>query len=292
MASASSDSNDTRHAGPPLGIVAIVFVVLFLAGLYPVTMFGGQPYFPGPWESADTIVTFFQNRSSGVLATAFLHFGAAIPLGIFTATVVSRLQLLGVRAAGAFIALFGGLATAFTMIVSSSILWTMAQPGIAQDRTLVQALYWLDQALGGSGFSVPFGLLLAGISIPAALMKLLPKWLIVLGIFDRGLWRIELDQLDRSQGAFSCAVDAVSGICVADRRRICHAENGRSIMTKRIRAFVFFECVAFTAAALTHFGILVNGYEHQKAGTAKSVIALVLLVGLILMLYEFIDVAT
>ena len=30
-----------RHRGPPLGIVAIVFVSLFIAGLYPVTVFGG-----------------------------------------------------------------------------------------------------------------------------------------------------------------------------------------------------------------------------------------------------------
>ncbi len=180
--SASSVSNDIGHAGPPLGIVATVFVLLFIAGLYPVTMFGGQPYFPGPWESSDTIVTFFQTRSAAVLATAFLHFGAAIPLGIFTATVVSRLQFLGVRAAGAFIALFGGFATAFTMIVSSSMLWALTQPGIAQDRTLVQALYWLDQALGGTGYSVPFGLLVAGISISAGLAKLLPKWIVIPGL--------------------------------------------------------------------------------------------------------------
>jgi len=180
--SASSVSNGTRHAGPPLGIVATVFVVLFLAGLYPVTMFGGQPYFPGPWESPETIVTFFQTRSTGVLATAFLHFGAAIPLGIFTATAVSRLQFLGVRAAGAFIALFGGFATAFTMIVSSSMLWTLTQPGIVQDKALVQALYWLDQSLGGSGFSVPFGLLIAGICISAGLAKLLPKWIVIPGL--------------------------------------------------------------------------------------------------------------
>ncbi len=55
-------------------------------------------------------------------------------------------------------------------------------------------------------------------------------------------------------------------------------------MTKTIRGFVLFECVAFILAALTHFGILVNGYEHQKAGTAESVIAFVLLIGLILTL--------
>jgi hypothetical protein len=171
-----------RHAGPPLGLVATVFVVLFLAGLYPVTVFGGQPYFPGPWESPGTIAAFFQTRSAAVLIGAALHFAAAIPLGIFTASVVSRLQFLGVRAAGAFIALFGGFAAAFTMLASSSVLWTLAHPGIAQDKPLVQALYWLDQALGGSGFSVPFGLLILGISIPAAFLKLLPKWIVISGI--------------------------------------------------------------------------------------------------------------
>jgi hypothetical protein len=171
-----------RHAGPPLGLVAATFTFLFLAGLYPVTMFGGRPYFPGPWESTDTIVSFFQTRPTAVLICAALHFGAAIPLGIFTASVVSRLQFLGVRAAGAWIALFGGFATAFTMLASSSVLWALAQPGIAQDRTVVLAFYWLDQAFGGSGFSVPFGLLIAGISVPAAFLKLLPKWIVVSGL--------------------------------------------------------------------------------------------------------------
>ena len=174
--------NRMRDAGPPLGPVAAVFVLLFLAGLYPVTIFGGRPFFPGPWESADTIVTFFQERSRGVLICAALHFGAAIPLGIFTASVVSRLQFLGVRAADATIALFGGFATAFTMLASSSVLWTLAQPGIAQDRTLVHAFYWVDQVLGGSGFSVPFGLLIAGVAVPAASSKLLPKWIVVTGL--------------------------------------------------------------------------------------------------------------
>src|SRR5262249_61653352 len=123
--------------------------------LYPVTMLGGQPYFPGPWESQDTIAAFFQARPTAVLIGAALHFGAAIPLGIFTATVVSRLHFLGVRAAGATIALFGGFATAFTMVASSSVLWAMAHPGVAQDRALVQALYWLDQGLGGSPGFLP-----------------------------------------------------------------------------------------------------------------------------------------
>jgi hypothetical protein len=58
----------------------------------------------------------------------------------------------------------------------------MAQPGIAKDPAMLQALYWLVQALGGAGFSVPFGLLVAGVTVPAAFMKLVPKWIVGLGI--------------------------------------------------------------------------------------------------------------
>src|SRR6202163_3732831 len=116
------------------------------------------------------------------LICAFLQFGAAIPLGIFTATMVSRLQFFGVRAAGAYIALFGGLMTAFNMAASALILWVMAYPGIAQDSGVLRALYYLVFSIGGVGFSVPMGLLLAGICIPAAFMKLLPKWLVIFGL--------------------------------------------------------------------------------------------------------------
>jgi hypothetical protein len=112
---------------------------------------------------------------------AFLQFGAAIPLGIFTATMVSRLRFLGVRAAGPYIALFGGLMTAINMALTGLILWVMAYPGIAQETAVLRALYYLGFATGGVGFSVPMGLLIAGLSIPAAMMKLLPKWLVVFG---------------------------------------------------------------------------------------------------------------
>ena len=63
----TATTSRVRHPSPPLGVVAIVFTVLFLAGLSPVTVFGGRPYFPGPWESSDTIVAFFQTRPTAVL---------------------------------------------------------------------------------------------------------------------------------------------------------------------------------------------------------------------------------
>jgi hypothetical protein len=186
--SGTPSSNPARHhASPHLGLVAVIFTVLFLAGLYPVTMFGGTPYFPGPWESSDVIVNFFRARPGAVLACAFFHFGAAIVLGIFTASMVSRLQFLGVRAAGVFIALFGGVATAMDMIAEASVLSVMARPGVADDRTLTLALYHLQIAFGGVGFSVPLGLLLGGVSIPAAFMRLLPKWVIGLGLLLFGI---------------------------------------------------------------------------------------------------------
>jgi hypothetical protein len=178
----TTNISNTKHAGPNPGIVAIVYTLLFNAGLYFVISFTGGPHFPGPWESSETIAAYFQDHSRAVLACAFLQFGAAIPLGIFTATMVSRLQFLGVRVAGAHIALFGGLMAAFNMAASALVLWVMAYPGIAQDAAVLRALYYLTFAFGGVGFSVPLGLLMAGVCIPAAFFKLLPKWLVMFGI--------------------------------------------------------------------------------------------------------------
>src|SRR5215469_9869138 len=122
------------HRGPHPGALAIIYALLFNLGLYFVVSFrtpehlaasptAVRPYFPGPWESAGTIATYFQTHPRAVLWCAFLQFGAAIPLGIFTATMVSRLQFLGVRAAGVQIALFGGLMAAFDIPISALVLW-------------------------------------------------------------------------------------------------------------------------------------------------------------------------
>jgi len=181
------------HRGPHPGALAIIYTLLFNLGLYFVVSFrppeqltasatAVRPYFPGPWESAQTIVAYFQNHSHSVLLCAFLQFGAAIPLGIFAATMVSRLRFVGVRAAGADIALFGGFMAALNVAISALLLWVMAYPGIADERSVVRTLYYIVFAVGGVGFSVPMGLLIAGISIPGLMMKLLPKWLAIFGL--------------------------------------------------------------------------------------------------------------
>ena len=52
-------------------------------------------------------------------------------------------------------------------------------------------------------------------------------------------------------------------------------------MAKWIRIFLLVEAAAFLAAASIHLGFSSLGYEHREAGIAESVIAAVLLVGLV-----------
>ena len=62
------------------------------------------------------------------------------------------------------------------------MLWVMAYPGIAQEAPVIRALYYVSFAIGGVGYSVPLGLLIAGVSVTAGFMKLLPKWMVWSGI--------------------------------------------------------------------------------------------------------------
>jgi hypothetical protein len=48
---------------------------------------------------------------------------------------------------------------------------------------------------------------------------------------------------------------------------------------RKIRILMPFEAATFVAASLIHSGVIITGYEHQKARIAEGVIATVLLVG-------------
>ena len=113
---------------------------------------------------------------------AFFQFGSAIPLGLYFVNVVSRLHFLGIKAAGSYIALFGGLMVAINQALSSLILWVMSYPDMAQDTSIIRALYYMVFAMGGVGFSVPLGIFIAGVSVTAGFAKLLPKWLVWCGL--------------------------------------------------------------------------------------------------------------
>lgn len=169
-----------RHQGPPLGMLAVVWTVLFCAGLAAVMV--GTPHFPRPDQPASAIAAFFLTRTTAAVICSWLHFGAAVVLGILVASAVNQMRFLGVRAAGVNIALFGGLTAAILGVAAALAMWTLTRPGIANDPSLATALYSLDFGLAGVGYSAPLGLLIAGIAITAGFSRLLPKWIVVSGI--------------------------------------------------------------------------------------------------------------
>jgi hypothetical protein len=171
----------SRHPGPSLTLLAGVHTALFLAGIaVTVAAASGGP-FPTPFASEDLARAFFSGHAGAVRWVAFLQFGSAIPLGLFTATVVSRLRFLGITAAGVFISLFGGLAASFFLALSALAQWVLTQPGVV-DSEAFRVLHLLMFATGGPGFVVPFGLLMAGVSITAGITRWIPKWLMAFGV--------------------------------------------------------------------------------------------------------------
>jgi hypothetical protein len=173
-----------RRAGSSLGIAAVVYAVLHLASIFLVSNFNPslRPSFPAPDAAASTIVAFFQLHPDLIRTATFFQFGAGIALGVFAVGVAIRLR--GLRASTIWVSmvLFSGLMTGLDIAAASHVLWAMTWPGIAQNTPLTLALYSLQYAFGGPGYSLPMGLFVAGMSIVASSMNLLPKWIIWSGL--------------------------------------------------------------------------------------------------------------
>lgn len=176
-----------RYIGPHLGAVALAYVLLKIASVVPVSAFGipfgvRPPFFPGLLAPIDKVAAYFATHAAQVSLCAFLQFGSAIPFGIFTAAMVTRMHTLGSDVAGLRIALFGGIMAAIDEAISGAIIWVMGHPVIAQVPAFTQSFHYLAVAFGGPGFTMPQGLLMAGISIPAGFMKRLSKTMVVFGL--------------------------------------------------------------------------------------------------------------
>jgi len=169
-----------RHRGPSLLAVASVYAILVLVGVILPTVMAGGRHFPSPFEPDAS--RWFAEYRHAALATAFLVFSSAVPLGIFTAASSSRLQFLGMKVAGIHIALFGGIAASVALATSAFAQWALAQPGISEASAVTHALHLFAFAAGGPGFAVPFGLLIAGCAVVGGLQRLLPRWLMWAGL--------------------------------------------------------------------------------------------------------------
>jgi hypothetical protein len=147
----------------------------------------GAPY-PIPYHPIDEIQAYCVRFTEVMRIASFLQFGASI-LGLFAATVVSRLQFHRVTVAGVQIALFGGLSASLFLAVSSLGTWVLSQSGIAIEAGAMRTVELLAFATGGFGNVAATGLLLAEVSVPALFWKLMPSWacwfvLVVAGIAE------------------------------------------------------------------------------------------------------------
>lgn len=140
-----------RPDGPPAGTLAVIVLALTIAA---VVAFGVGSAF---W-------------------TGFFSFAASVPLGIYAATVYARLLRLGIRVPGPGIGLFGGVAASVLLGISGLVGWSQSQvaPLPHPVASLVAQVVF---ALGGIGFSVGVGLLIAGIAVPSVILRLVPSWL-------------------------------------------------------------------------------------------------------------------
>lgn len=165
-----------RHPGPSLLVLTLVYIVLLIIGGSNV-----RAAFQVPHEPA-VAVAFIAQHSWGIRWGSFCEFGSAIPLGIFMAVSISRLRFLGIRAAGEQIAALGGIATPMMLTGSALATWSLTRPGVAAAPGAVEALQSIGFDGGGPGFAVFLGLFVAGVSVSAGMYKLLPRWLMWLGI--------------------------------------------------------------------------------------------------------------
>lgn len=172
----------SNFRGPSLVLLAVVHILIFVANLVAVAVLRhGAPYV-NPFAHGPVIRSFFADNPRAVEVGSFFLFGSAVPLGIFTATIVSRLRHLGIRAAGTTISLLGGFGAAAFVALSGCVMWAVAQPGATESVAVVQSLYFLSFLFGGMAYAVTFGLLVAGVTITGYFSRLLPKWLAVFGM--------------------------------------------------------------------------------------------------------------
>ncbi len=178
----STPAPGARHPSPPLAVLAAVHAALFVGGLIVVAAASGGGRLPSPFGTGEAGIDFVSRHPLAVRWGALLQFGSAIPLGLFAASASSRLRFLGVRAAGATIALFGGVAAAVCVALSALVLWSLTFVTSLELLAGGRALYLLAFGIGGPGAVVTFGLLLAGVAVTSGLHHLFPGWMMGAGL--------------------------------------------------------------------------------------------------------------
>lgn len=171
----TTPSRPHRVGSPLLVVPATAYAVLTVAGVvtYPGIM---------PTDDAPSVLATLQ--ASPVTATVYaaLLVAASAPLAVWAAAATHRLRALGARVAAPVIGLSGGVLAAAALAASGLVGWTAAEAAALGDPALVRALSTLAFAFGGVGFAIGSALLIAGVAVPVLVLRLVPRWLGIVGL--------------------------------------------------------------------------------------------------------------
>lgn len=168
--------------GPNPGVLGLASLGLLIGSLVSMAILSGGSAITSPFGDTETVAGFFADHGFAARFASMLQLGSAIPLGIYAATVYARQQRLGIRVPGPNIGLFGGTAAAILLAVSAIITWTQSQDVVGANPDLTHALAYLSFAAGGFAHVLGLGLLVAGIAVPALLLRLMPTWFCWVGL--------------------------------------------------------------------------------------------------------------
>ena len=99
-----ADSRETPrtplHRSPALGVVAIVFVVLFAASIVASILITDGAAYPNPYNPIGELQDYYTRFPDAIRWASFLQVGAMFPLAVFAASIVSRLRFFRIDVAG------------------------------------------------------------------------------------------------------------------------------------------------------------------------------------------------
>src|SRR5205823_11130957 len=130
-------------AGPSLLTLAIVYTLLVAASIISGLLLKHGLAVINPYSPAEEARRLFSENPLALRVSSFFLFGSSVPLGIYAATVVSRLRFLGVRAAGSYIALFGGFAAGMALVASAFCTWVLSVPEVSASLPATRVLHFM-----------------------------------------------------------------------------------------------------------------------------------------------------
>ncbi len=168
------------RSGAPLWAPVLAFTVLTVIG---VAVNRSTPH---PDAAGVAVLAYNATHATAVKIGSWLLFASAVPLTIATAVIYRRLRALGITAPGSAIALAGGVLAAGALTLSGMFAWTGGRLPADASPALARALADISFLAGGPAYAAMFALLIAGIAVPALLVRLLPRPLATAGIILAG----------------------------------------------------------------------------------------------------------